>query len=312
LAKRICSSHYFNRYFTYTVIEGDISDNLFSELYGQLIEFDFENRVEELMKLLKSIDPEKLLYKMQLNEETITPQGAYMLASNLPLLEKYFAGPEVMLSFMTPFSQAIYLIARLIEKQNGDLRLPLANRVLSRAKTIEFGIAIWRRLHPKIDLEESKWILTESEFRTLMQNYFQSISTSYNLTQLYRDAKEGDLDDVFNIWSDFDQVSLKEFTTNEIAKNRNAFLRLLYAYSETTFSSASPKPYKSGFSRDQYTKLCRVVDIKDFFQYSIKYFGDAGDLSLIDTSVSMHNALSSEQLVKIFQKIHIEATMANN
>jgi len=169
LEKRICSSHYFNRYFTYVVVEGDVSDKLFTKLYGQLLDSDFENREVELMKLLQPIDSEKLLYKIQLNEETITPKGAYMLASNLPLLEKYFAGPEVMLSFMTPFSQAIYCIGRLIEKQDNSVRLQLAKRILLRSKTLEFGMAIWRRLHPKIDLEESKWILTESEFRSLVR-----------------------------------------------------------------------------------------------------------------------------------------------
>lgn len=140
----------------------------------------------------------------------------------------------------------------------------------------------------------------------LSSDYYKAISKSHNLNQLFRETRESDLDDVFNIWSEFDQASLKEFTTKEIAKNQEAFLRLLHTYSETTFSTASPKPYKSGFSRTQYDKLCNVVDINEMFKYSNKYFGDAGELSLIDTSVSMHNALSEEQLVRIFQKIHIE------
>ncbi len=55
--KRISSSYYFNRYFSYTVIEGDISDVAFDELLEFIKDGDFLDKIEKTVELLKNTSP---------------------------------------------------------------------------------------------------------------------------------------------------------------------------------------------------------------------------------------------------------------
>lgn len=308
LSMRICSPYHFNRYFTYTVLSGDISDTKFQEQYLRLTKSDLINQGEKPFEVLKSFDPEKLILKLQLHEEVLSNDESRQLALNLCLISDHFPNPRVIFSFTTPFYQLISILVRIISKQQS--RIELAIKLVSRAKSITLILAIRRKLYPQIDIQEDEWIISKSDFDSLSKNCLSKIFEYLSLQEVIDTLQESEQYDIMIMCIQFEQKKLKDFTKNFLKEGQTAFIKLLHIFSQTSFSTGHPSPYKSGFSKENYLRLVATTDIKRFYNYSVKYFGEPKALENIDITVSMYEPLSDLQLVRIFQKVHLLKTDA--
>jgi len=179
--KRICSSDYFRRYFTYAVPTGDMPDREIDALLAQALAGDEEGVGAALDDAFERDAAELLIRKLRRHEETLDLTAAPTLslalakrASKIPISRDIMLGTFV-------FSQAAILICQLALRmeatqqdaiitkvaENSD-SLPFISQLLrwSRARTTEGkdrGFMTPERLNPIAEILAKRFFATADE-----------------------------------------------------------------------------------------------------------------------------------------------------
>lgn len=314
-SKRICSGRYFERYFTYVVLEGEISDIVFDELIYKLSKQDFENNREELVQLFSGLDGAEAALKFQFLEESFEADQMKSLSLNLSLIGELFPVRDSGgFTIMAPFQQMAYFIQKGVEAQEKSYRAPLGVKLMERALPINFVFEIWRTLHPRSDGVARPDVLTESDFTQISKALYKRCKNEFSIDELFQAVDDSYFRYFLNIGSNEEQETVKKNIKEWLEADEGNFMRLLYAYSQTTQSQSYFKKklvnraYKSHFSETFYQQLKEVVDLDFFHSKSVELFGDHSDFE----PTSDRGELSDEQLVGWFQKVHKEQINRNN
>lgn len=305
--KRICSAKYFERYFTYAIIEGEISDVVFDEILDQITKVDFIDKSEELIQLFSDFNMDEVSLKIQYLEDSFTPIQKRFLALNLCLIAEVFPVKDSSGStIMSPFKQLAYFIQKCVADQESKNRVELGVKLVNRAIPLNFAFEIWRTLHPKSDGGSRPDVLSESDFQEISKTLYLRCRSELSLDQLYDSMEDSSFRYLLEIGSDENQEEIKQEIKDWVETNKGNFIKLLYAFSQTTHSfsggKAGNKTYKSSFSQAFYDLLKKVVDIDFLYSLSIELYGDQSDFE----PTSDRDALTDEQLVGWFQLEHLK------
>ncbi|MBA4300475.1 MAG: hypothetical protein C0433_10300 [Cyclobacterium sp.] len=305
--KRICSARYFERYFTFVVLKGELPDVVFDEIIERLGSKDYLDNEEELQSLFSDLDGSEFALKIQFLENSFSTNQKEYLALNLALVasifpEKDSAGSKI----MAPFQQVAYFIQKCVEDQPIQSRGEFAAKLVDRAEPLNFAFEIWRVLHPKSDGGSKPDVLSKGAFSEISERLYQRCKAKFSWDQLYEVIEDSYFRYLLEIGSRIERNRIKEEMKLWLEEDNNNFLKLLYAFSQTTHSYSGGKyggkTYKSNFSETFYRLLEKVVDINFFYSMSLELFGDQSDFKL----TSDRDELSDEQLVGWFQRIHLE------
>ncbi|WP_268036829.1 KAP family P-loop NTPase fold protein [Algoriphagus sp. PAP.12] len=305
--KRICSGRYFERYFSFVVLEGEISDVLFDGILDQISKVDFITKIGSLNDLFSDLDKTDVALKIQFLEDSFTQAQKRFLALNLSLIGDIF--PEVDsggFRIMAPFQQIAYFIQKCVENQEPENRVLLGNELMKRAIPLNFAFEIWRTLHPKSDGGSRPELFTDSDFRHVSKVLYERCRSELSLDQLYESIEDPHFRYLLEIGSQVNPNGIKEEIKGWLLSDDENFIKLLYSFSQTTHSYGGSKKgrntYKSNFSEAFYNLLKNVVDIDFFYSMSLELYGDQSDFE----PTSDRDALTDEQLVGWFQRVHLE------
>lgn len=305
--KRICSARYFERYFTYVVLKGELPDVVFDDVIERLGSKDYLDSKEELQILCSDLNGAEFALKIQFLENSFSSSQKEYLALNLALMASIFpvkdsAGSKI----MAPFQQVAYFIQKCVEDQPTQSRGEFAVKLVDRADPLNFAFEIWRVLHPKSDGGSRPDVLSEEAFSEVSERLYQRCKAEFSWDQLYEQIEDSYFRYLLEIGSSIQRDRIKEEMKLWLEEDNNNFLKLLYAFSQTTHSFSGGKhggkTYKSNFSEAFYRLLKKVVDINFFYSMSLRLFGDRSDFE----PTSDRNELTNEQLVGWFQRIHLE------
>jgi KAP family P-loop domain len=118
--KRICSSDYFRRYFTYAVPAGDISDQKIETLLAQALAGDDEGVIEALEDAYRRNAAELLVRKLRHHEDTLNIAAAPTLISALAKRASLIPTTQDIIFGTFVFTQAAILICRIVARMEED------------------------------------------------------------------------------------------------------------------------------------------------------------------------------------------------
>jgi predicted KAP-like P-loop ATPase len=304
--KKICSAKYFDRYFSYTVQEGEMPDNYFDQLLTNLQNSKIESLVTKFNQSVEQYDAFDIVQKFRMWEEELNEVQSENLVKVLARIGHLFPVEEDM-HFATTYAQSASLIARLIRNINSSKRLNLVLKLLSESPSLEYAMEInyWLMYREKNYPDNA--IFAEQDEISIQQHLvtlFKKEMTDYNFFTLVSD---GNLWRILSWWSksDIQKDSLKSFWDKHLQNKDNPefALKLLKVFTPTisSFSSTGEaKKYKSGFYEHNYIALKEVVDVQILNESLVIKFG-MKPYEKEPSTVSDRDPIDDETLVSVFQ-----------
>lgn len=272
--RSIGSPDYFNRYFTYCVLKGEISDVSFDLFLNSIVNGNPDKSTEELRMLISQSSIDNFLYKIRNLEDDLGWEISQKLIPVLSQLGNIF--PKITLGFRLgseePMSQAAIFIYQLLKRHgNPEENLIIAKELMQSSQPFEFAYEInnWLRIGDK---EEDKLFRVD-----------QYIS----LAEILRDRAFAEADDIplfkkfpnsspyiLITWKEADPVAFKGYICQILDSEPKLVLDLLITFTPTMRSSSEPEPYKASFSKQQYEFFKKTFDVDYIHNLILNQYSD--------------------------------------
>jgi hypothetical protein len=300
LDKRICSGKYFERYFTYAVNLGDISDNTFQEFLRDLMVLPLNEATEKMKTVFESSEIADTIFKIRICEDRMNPLQSEKLAQILVRMGAELPVEEGKFSSYTSRAEGAKIIAQMIVNQEKDKRVYRAMDIYDGANSIDFAMEIHYWLMYKNQKADPK-ILSEVD-ESIIEKYF-----------IDRFRKVGRIDTLFNIMSDghlwrmliwcndHDPNGLSKDIEKVLAGNPAQAIRLIKVFIPSIMtwnSDGTHETYKGAFSEKTYESVTKLIDPKPIYHILKKAGYKPADVNF--NAIDERSKMSDEEYARLF------------
>ncbi|MDR8392245.1 KAP family NTPase [Aliifodinibius sp. S!AR15-10] len=275
-AQRISSSHYFERYFTYSVPNQDIKDQDFQDFLERFSKGDEEGSIKKARMLIEQTDNDVFIRKLEENEEKILNSIDPSFAILLSKLGHYFSKRNAGINFSSPLRRVSKLIRDIIVSISKSNRYELSEKVLEHCSNIVLTAEIGRHLHKQNNDER---ILTDEEHEKLVKFVSGKIREDAKKNGPFYERENTEQDSVFlfNIWkagSTGREVS--NHIKQKIGNSPDSAIQFLRSFMATVHSSEGYFQHGK-FEIDEYNYVKDLIDPKFIYDLLKKEYSDVMD-----------------------------------
>src|SRR5207244_1926120 len=176
--KRVCSTEYFQRYFSYALAKGDVSDREIATTCAAAEQNNAEIVSEQVKKLMTAETAESVLTKLAHRSDDLSGEAAALIAKEF---SRYGSLLLRMGGFarLSPFTRAGGLVAQLVERSpKGNQRLAIATEILRQAEPIGFAAECLSWFRAGKDKPESERTFGEADANKLCKSLADRINSS--------------------------------------------------------------------------------------------------------------------------------------
>lgn len=309
--KKICSGKYFDRYFSYSVLEGDIPDNYFDQLLIDLRTNSVENLLPQFTQALDQYDAFEFIIKLRRHEEDLDEEQSKNLAlvlskvgNTLPVEEDFH--------FATTYAQAARLIESLIRTIAPTDRLSFLLKVLSETASMEYAMEINYWIMYKETNHPDTAIFSEQDEFAIQQHLVDRFLNEMTDDNFFELVSDSNLWRILSWWhlSTKHKEELTIFWNKHLSsKNNPEFAFKVIKIFTPTINSSSISPldkrakrntYKSGFYESNFNALKEVADVNLINENLMPVWG-MNPHETGPTTVSDREPIDDKTLVSVFQ-----------
>lgn len=258
--QRIGHGKYFNRYFSYSVIRGDISDIAFQNFISNIGQQSIETIGKDLEQLVKDSSPDNFLLKIRLMEDEFPWEIATKLAKAICLVSQVFPNPQdgFFMSFTTPQAQAAYFIKFLIKSTNDkEEQFKLAKELLTQSKHFNFADELRYSLL-RYDKGDAP-LFDESQCDELTSILLKRALQDSNTTPVFLKFPS-QAEYLLTQWKKEDSSALQSSMNKIFAESPEKIVDFIRCFAPTIKSISHPEPYKSDLEKRGFESLISILD----------------------------------------------------
>jgi predicted KAP-like P-loop ATPase len=275
LNKRIASTKYFDRYFSYTVIEGDISDVEFEELVSKVEAGEKEEAIaDSIQNILLKSSAENFVQKIRSREDDLNWSSSKILIKAICKISESLPceGGLLNMGFETPFGQAAIFIYQLFNH----------NKEFAKADLFEFAKELM--IYPSqfsFAFEINYWLSSDNknEDKLFDDTQIQQLSDIL-IERAITEAGENSLFEMppkhvnylSTNWARKDKKSFDKYVESYLEKDPENILNLIKLYVPTITSTAQPKPYKGDLNKERYKHMISIYDAQTLYDKIIEAY----------------------------------------
>ncbi|KHS98325.1 P-loop NTPase fold protein [Pectobacterium brasiliense] len=262
-AQRVCSENYFSRYFTYSIPAGDISDKSIQVLAdeSEVWKEPFESERNPLNHILTSISAETLIKKLRGKAGEISASASVSLAIAFSKKSDVIPNPEILYSWLAPFSQAAMLVSQLIQNLDKKQRADLAKTCINTAPSLEFKLEIFKWLKREDENKPEKDAFPEAVINDIGSHLGKVVSDLLENSEDITKLPHKTIPTIFYTLNKFVRDDyVNEYVGTLISKAPESIISILDAYVPTAWGMESGISHKSDFEREQYNSVTSVLD----------------------------------------------------
>lgn len=313
-SKRICSSEYFDRYFTYSIDETDISDRQLEEVLANLHSEGTHRR--SINDVLSSENSGRLISKLQARVETLSALDARALASQLIDRGDIYPNPRNGLRFQNPFTQAAILVSRLIMRLPAEERTPSLLKLINDSEPLPFLAECLNRCRSdKEDGDESR-VVSRTQQKSLELALAQRISCaaeSFVDKPWLFDAHHSWL--LLHAWrTGLGDAAVIAYISRTLQAHPSSVFDLLRSALGTAWSGSTGMPFEPKFGREAYNAVAIIANMNGIAKalegqnLSAQAFGDEYD----EQAEPATNEILGQRFLAIHQQVLKEDAKAPN
>lgn len=316
LSKRICSSSYIARYFSYTIPINDVSDQLIIEFIDKSSQMNVDYMKNELIKIMNPRNTEAVISKISQNVINMSDRGSRVMALALASSAKLIPNSEKGFSFLTPFSHAAMLVSDLVSQISKDERISLAKEAVLTAEPITFGYEClsWFKTHTNDRSDSKGFEVQEIDQIGTILAYRISVFEG-GLTSLINEF-ESNLASLLYTWNRYGKAKeLNERVTSWLDDDPNNAIRVLLCYLPTGWGLESGLSFKANFEIDQYKAVKEVISTDLINTALNKVYNSLSDVDEYpranETSLELRTAKQFSWLHKNSDQFHEDTKQEN-
>lgn len=301
--KKVASNQYYDRYFSYAIPSGDISDRKIEELLEQIPSLSESNLLQELVALMGDRSGERLLTKIWQHLENIHADSAIKLAKAIGKLGNKFPNPEHLFSSIAgPWARAGQLIGDLLGRSKDPrARSRVAISIMQESEPIEFACDIFRWLWKEED-RETYAFFGKVGFKQIGKAIAERIKKYAEDKPLYIASPKAtsSLLATWRKWSSNSQVT--KYLMSHLKKGPDEVVKFLSCYQPTSWGMGGLKS-KGELDRSGYDSIAWTVDANKIYTLLLKIYG----AELKDPKFHLENCQELDrQLAHQFAFIHLK------
>ena len=258
--KRICSTSYFDRYFSYSVIEGDISDVEFDQFILQLDHINIEQVKQGIEQFCKNSTSNKFIEKLQTRADEFTWENSKLLSIALCQMSSAFnsEGSLLNLGMDSSIQQAVMFIYRQLEKnKDKEELLEICVELIRNSETMGFASELiqW---YNKGEQDQDK-ILSKKQFKSINQSIidkaFSMLSEGENIFSKFENENRR----LLGTWYLISPTKAKKYVKDFLMMDKNNINLFLTAFAPIIRSTLHPTPYKGDLSIDAFNNISNYI-----------------------------------------------------
>jgi predicted KAP-like P-loop ATPase len=258
--KRVVSPNYFNRYFSLSVSEGELSDVRFDELMSQFSEMSVEELAHGFEKLISESTPENFLHKMRSLEEDFDWNKSKIIAKSISLLGSKFPKRLTFFrfDFDSPDKQAAIFIYQLLKShQDNPECFSLANELMKFAQPFEFAYEINNIL--RTGKTEKEQIFNLSQYQELAMSLKDRAFQEAGEVPVF-EKFPNHTGYIFGTWHEYDKNGFDNYIKDILSNSPEKVMPLLVSFVPLAVSSNHPLPYKTNLTKNQFLFIIGLID----------------------------------------------------
>ena len=288
--QRICSSDYFDRYFSYSILDDDIGDLAVNALLEASVKSDSSSEQTPLRGVINTKNSENFIFKLKRKIKDLNSEESENLATVLAREgELYASSQDIIFPMLGADIQASLIISKLISKVEKNKRVDLAIRCIDVSQKLDFQLKVFRYLNKSVEKGHSDDVFQQDEMNQIGDFFSEKILGVLNKSSdIFKDF-ENDLPQILEILAKFKENDfVNEFVT-KILQSKESIRELINSYRPSAMSFDNPVPFKSDFDRNQYNSMkshfdpqiiyeaIRKIDEKILFEeHGYPQFGEEG------------------------------------
>ncbi len=268
--KRIVSTKYFDRYFSYTVIEGDISDVEFENSITNISIDQIEEIADNFKSIIDRSSPANFIEKLRSRETKLDWEASKTLSKAVCHLTNVLPreGGMMSMGFETPFGQAAIFIRQMLKHHKSEEELfAFASELMTYPAEFRFAYEINNWLRPG-DRPDDK-LFTDDQYVELARILTERAVEEAGEQSFYEKFPEYSMY-LTHSWFERDQKSFQTYVEEYLNRDDYNIINLLIVYVPTARSTIHPEPYKTNLSKEQYEYLSRFYDVDDLWERIMK------------------------------------------
>lgn len=292
--KKIASTGYFERYFTLTVKDSDLSDNALSRFIEELNNKTADN-ITEAIRILVRNNAEKFILKLELRVSEITGQSAADLAIAVAQTGDLYPDSDVFNPFDNPFYRGAQIVAKLTSSVSQPI--DVAKQIIANGQPIPFCHECAKSLM-WFKTKHGTELFTDAQREELISVMATSIRNEAANTVLYLSYPKY-APQLFSTWAHKNKQEVTEYLENSFKTKDTNVVDFLGSFVGFALEMESGIQRRGDFERRNYDSVCAIANPDTIYKQVKNLYKS------IDTSRFPHDLEPPQlQLVTQFAYIH--------
>jgi hypothetical protein len=307
--KRICSGTYFERYFTYVVLDGDISDVMFQGLLSDLESLPLEECEEKLAYFFEQNAMSDIIFKLRLWEDSLNNIQSRNLAKLIARKGKELPMEAGEFASYTTNAEGAKTIAQLMLNIPSHDRKTELLALFKETDNLEFSMEVFYWLMYKN--EKSGDIISESDQKELELALIYDFKEQLKKKVFFDILPDSEAWRLLSWWSEIDSKDLQSTVVGSVSNLVKNVMKLIKIFTPTivSFGGAESRTFKSNFNSKNYASMKKTIDIVFAYNILAKSYTERTAFDL--NKIPDHEALTDDQLVNIFMQFFEQEQFVN-
>jgi hypothetical protein len=264
--QRVCAPNYYSRYFTYSILEEDISDVIIKEILQQCELWQDHSELDKnpLNEFLNNENAEKVISKLRVRASNLSEKISFSLSIAIAQKSDQLPYTLKVFDWFTPVIQGAMLISDLLQNVNKNNRLECIKAIMDHAPNLDFMFDLleWVKKYDEQRPEKTD-VLSNADMNELIKCLICRIELelSYNINII--EAVPRNLPTLFRIVNDYIQPNfVNEFLSKILPNKPGLIIHIITAYLGIAEGGNRSSPHRSDLKFEQYKQIIKQMNIE--------------------------------------------------